>query len=130
MKDINIVRKILLNRLGTYVVKTKERKLFEFVENNLMGLKAVELIKYPKFVMYFNRDGKNIFQYNLEDNDLYVNNTLIWSKFQPYFGYDYNETSEIINNVIEKVYKIKNTKIFCLELFAIDVIERLYLNQT
>lgn len=104
----NIVRNIKLSILGFYTIKDEEKDLYNFVKQNLLGLKAVELDDFKDFIIYFNNDDKNIFLHDLKTNDLWVND-VVWSKFEFEFefGYDYNEIKDIVKGVVEQAYKLK-----------------------
>lgn len=110
MENTNIVRKIRLNKLGCYDFKSvKEEKLSKFIEKKLMKLIIVKLKNYPKYIMFFNRQGKNIFQYDLKYNDLHVSG-FVWEVLEIEFEYDFLEIRYLINDVMEKTYKMKETR--------------------
>lgn len=128
----NITRKIRLSKIGCYQIKESEKELFNFIENSLMGLKAVELKDYPNFVMYFNNDNKNILQYKRNinrDSWLGVNNLDIWNIFQTQFYYCEKETKQLIKNIVGETYKLKNVNPVNLITYYTSKVENSYLLQ-
>lgn len=123
---MNIVRKIRLSKLDCYQIKESEKELFDFVETSLLRLKCVRLTEYPEYDMYFNSEGKNIFQHDLKNNYLYINYNLIWLKFETDFGYNYDKIKEIVKNVAEQGYKLKNTIPFEEYPDIFEVVEQSY----
>lgn len=116
MKDVNIVRKIRLNKLGCYIIKSNEKDLFEFVKNNLLNLKAVKLDNYLEAIMYFNNDGKLMFKHNLKNSNLYTND-FIFNTLENEYRYKYDDIYDLVEYVLEKVYKIKNVYVSIFFLF-------------
>lgn len=115
-----------MSKLGTYVIKTNEKELFDFVDINLLGLKVVKLDEYPYFIMYFNSDDKCIFQYNFKNNYLYVSHILIWRKLDSTFGYSYDEIKELINIVVKQAYNLKGVKTILDDWLFTMEIEQVY----
>lgn len=107
MNTDNIIRKIRLSGLDCYHVKDNESELFEFIKDNLLGLEAVRLDRYPDYIMYF-KNGKIIFQHFLKNNILYINFELVWSILDKMLNIeDYDDTNNSIKSIIEQAYKIK-----------------------
>lgn len=114
MEHSNIVRKIRLSKLDCYTIKPNEKKLFDFIETNLMGLKAVELKEYPDYIMYFNSKNKNIFQYGIYNEYLYCNHDLVWNIFENEFNYDSIQTRSLIVDIMKNAYNIDVIPIYKL----------------
>lgn len=104
----NIVRKIKLSKFGSYLIKDNEKELFDFIEHNLMGLKSVELKRYPDYIMFFNNENENVFQYNILLNTLYVNTDLIWKILYRKFQYNADEIDLLISNIVKQAYKLND----------------------
>src|SRR6478735_4871203 len=99
LEDLNIILK--------YFKFTKENfDLINFIYNNLLNLKQVELKEYPDYIMYFKND-KCIFKQDLNSPWFEVNYDLIWSVFETKLGY--NETSNLIKGIVEQAYKLQCT---------------------
>src|SRR6478735_11899487 len=79
--------------------------LINFIYNNMLNLKLVELKEYPDYIMYFNHKGENIFQHNLKTNIFYVNYKLIWVVFKVY--YNYQGIRDLVKGIIKQAYKIQ-----------------------
>lgn len=82
----------------------------EYFYDNLMFLKSVELSDFPNYIMYFNNEGKNIFQYNKISKILFSNYNFLSSKyereFRIEFGYDIDDFENLIKGIGETVYKL------------------------
>lgn len=105
----NIVRKIRMSKIGCYNIKESEKELFEFIDNNLLNLKIKFMIDWhPNYNLYFNSADENILQHNHMNGNLFVSNKLIWSVFETKFNYSYKEISDLIANIVEYAYKLKD----------------------
>src|SRR6478735_4102556 len=78
LKDLNII----FNEIN-YCKENYE--LINFIYNNMLNLKQVELKEYPNYLFYF-KDDKCIFCHHLKYNWFYVNDDLIWSVFKNKFN--------------------------------------------
>jgi len=103
---MNILRKIKINSLGMYEFSESEKELFEFIKENILNLKQVQLEKYPDYLFYF-KDDKCIFQQDLKFYWFGVSYKLLWSVFENKFGYKYNETRDLIKDIVKEAYKIQ-----------------------
>lgn len=106
--DLNIVRKIRLSKLDCYQIKDDESELFEWIEQNIMGLKNVVLKEYPDYVMFLNKEGRNIFKYDFKNNDFSVRHDLIWSVLKNRFKYDSDQIGILIKNIVQQLYKLND----------------------
>lgn len=84
----------------------KDPKLIEFIENNLLCLKKVELKEYSDFIIYLNNKNDIVLQYNIKKGYLFTTYE-VWSMFEK-FGYRYTEVSNFIKDIVEKTYKLNN----------------------
>lgn len=113
MKNINIIRKIKLSKLGCYQIKDCEKELFYFIEKNIIGLKIVKNKEYFNCIDLLNNNDKWIFMLDLNNNGydfnyLHSNYELVWEPFHIKFEYSYMDTHHIIKELIEDAYKFKN----------------------
>lgn len=92
---MNIIRKIRLNNLGYYQIKDNEKDSFEFIKTNLLNIKPVI---FNKDIMYFNNDRKMIFQYNLDNNNLYTND-FIFNALENDYMYKDDDIYMILLNI-------------------------------
>lgn len=123
----NIVRKIRLSRLGCYEIKSNERKLFEFIDKNLLGLKTIVLDDHPSFIMYFNNDNKNVFEYKKENGNTMLGvNPLIWEKIKDDFYFTDEGVKILIKNIVENAYNLKHIKPLKVISYYISEAEKSY----
>src|SRR6478735_403583 len=95
-----------LNIIFNHVKYSKENyELIEFIYNNILNLKQVKIVKYSGYLFYF-KDNKCIFQQDLNYNDFYVNDELIWTVFDNEFNYKHSEIKTLIKGIVEQAYKL------------------------
>src|SRR6478735_4947050 len=98
LTDLNIIFKSV-----NYCKENYE--LINFIYNNFFNLKQVKLEKYPDDIFYF-KDDKYIFDQDLKDPWFGVNHKLIWDVFYNKFNYNYEETRDLIKDIVKQVYKL------------------------
>jgi len=102
---MNIVRKIKLRKLKFYTCNKKESKLLDFIENYFLNLKIIKLKRFSNHIFWF-KNNKCIFEYNLKYNIFTVKYTKFWEIFNIHFNYNDDQTNKLIKDVIEDVYKL------------------------
>jgi len=123
---MNIVRKIKLEQLGYYKCKdNKEKELFDYIENNMLNLKKIQLIKYPDHIFYF-KGNKCIFKHNLILNllcfrhiDLLFFSKLLFNK----------QTNNLLNNIAKNITKIENIIVMINDGLNTKQVEKAYKNE-
>src|SRR6478735_5117708 len=123
---MNIIRKIKINSLGMYEFNDSEKELLEFIKENMLNLKIIELKNYPDYIMYFNDKGENIFQQDLKTPWFYVRYNLIWKVFETKFNLNYKETSNLIKGIVEQAYKLQGVTPFFESKFYDKLVEQAY----
>lgn len=101
IRDLNIILKYL-----KYSKDNEEQ--INFLYSHFFNLEKVKFKDYPNFI-YF-KEGKFIFE--ISNEFIIVNNELIWLVFENKFKYDnYYSISYLLNNIIEKAYKLNNMEV-------------------
>jgi len=125
---MNILRKIKINSLGMYEFTKSEKKLLNFIKDNMLNLKQVTLKDHPNYIFYFNDKKELIFELHLINNWFSVNHKLIWKVFRDKLNYNHQETNILIKDIVEQVYKLNITS--RIQIFQNDVlIEQAYKQQ-
>jgi len=97
---MNIIRKIKLNSLGYYKFKdSKEKKLFKFINDNLLNLYS---INYHDSIIYL-KDDNIIFEHYLNFNWFEVNPS-IWNYLQNIINNE--ETVNLIKFIAKEYYNL------------------------
>lgn len=97
---MNIIRKIKLESLGYYTCKDDaEKDLFQFIHDNLLNLKEVELKEYSNYKFWF-KDDKCIYDLDIDNNEYHFS-TYIVNLFKYKFNIDIRN---ILNKSIGKVF--------------------------
>lgn len=122
---MNIVRKIKLDQLGYYHCKDdKEKKLFEFIKDNLLNLTQIYL-KYHNNRKFYFKDEKCLF---------YIKNkTITLSKYNFKYLFDNLFLEEIYNLLFDILLKYYNIKIlffdFRSSIHLFESINKYYKNE-
>ena len=125
---MNILRKIKINSLGMYEFTKSEKKLLNFIKDNMLNLKQVTLKDHPNYIFYFNDKKELIFELHLINNWFSVNHKIIWKVFRDKLNYNHQETNILIKDIVEQVYKLNITS--RIQIFQNDVlIEQAYKQQ-
>lgn len=97
---------------------TNEKLVFELVENDVEKEKRDFLINVfnkmnvriePDAVgrVYYDVDGKTVFEQNFKCNKLYVSYSIIWNVFESKFSMKYGETQRFIRSMVKYVLNWK-----------------------
>ena len=110
--------------MGYYIcIDDKEKELFEFIKDNLLNLTEVKLYEFSN-EKYWVKENKIIFKRYLESKWIDINYVLIWKIFETKFGYNYDQTRDLIKGVVEEVYKLQNKVPY--KSYEIATIEQIY----
>jgi|SRR6478735_2154660 len=123
----NLIRKIKLESLGYYEFNDYEKSLAKFIKNNLLNLKEVKLLGFIDNIYYF-KDDKVIFEFNLEYNCLSLKYDLWMVLDKRHNLYKY-EIETILRNIFKKYYKISNIKDMDYGIPRLHIIEKAYKNE-
>ena len=73
----------------------------EFLLYRIDGMKIKEQVKYPN-IIFWEKDGKIIFEQDFGNMDLCVNDITIWSVLEKGFGLVYDEMQLLIEKFVEE----------------------------
>jgi len=90
------VRNISLTKLGLTELKGREKRIYEFLMENLSGLNTYTSDKKPK-MLYFGKSEEDIVLFcNSESETFYVDTDKIWSFFENGLSMDYSDIKSLI----------------------------------
>lgn len=125
MDNINIIRKIKINKLGYYDFNDVENQIFKVIKDNLYDLKKMYLYTYD-YYFYF-KNTELIFYYDPIKNNIRMNSSFIYQLFFNIVEDD-KLSDKIILDVIEYIYKIKTKTIYYICYYSKDNIKYIYEN--
>jgi len=99
-------------------------KIITFISDNFFDLETKKSDKYLNHIFYF-KDNKCIFCYDLNNKYCYVNYQRIWEFFEKEFNYRYYDTSKLIELIIKEIYQLEielTLAIIFLQIFGKDLI--------
>jgi hypothetical protein len=96
----NILREISIYDIIEEELSPEAQKVKDFFENLFDGLEEFEIDEYPGDI-FFRKNGKIYMQQDSKNERLWCSNEDIWSFFKTEFEYNYNEISELIQNMLE-----------------------------
>jgi hypothetical protein len=73
----------------------------EFFLDVIDGIKVKKQTKYPNSV-FWEKEGKIVFEQDLKNMDLWVSYNMIWVIFEKVFGMEYNEIESFIKGMVEE----------------------------
>jgi len=124
---MNIIRKIKLEQLGYYICQDDtEKKLFEFIKNNLLSLKEVKIGKNSNGIYYFK---ENEYIMDIHTDSLNVNYELLWKKLE--FDFEFNDFKirELLKLILKQHFKINVNVILINDEYTISQIYKILKNE-
>ena len=73
----------------------------DFFLDVIKGIKIKKQTKYPDS-LFWEKNGKILFEQDFENMDLWVNYDIIWKIFEKVFGMEYNEIQLFIKGMVEE----------------------------
>jgi hypothetical protein len=78
---------------------------------------------YPDSIFYMIDDEIYMRQYK-KTKDIWIRHEDFWSVFQSKFGYNYQETRELLRGMLERHLKIEGYTAFVLDMITVQGLER------
>ena len=83
-----------------------KHKIINYLNKEYSGLVRYETDKW-KDSIFFMKDGKTIFEYNKENEYVYISYDKIWSFLESFLGLEYKETQSLTKEWVEEHYKLR-----------------------
>ena len=85
-----------------------KHKIINHLNKEYSGLVRYETDRWPEYI-FFMKDGEFIFDYNKEDEYIYISYNKIWSFLKSFFGLEYKEIQDLTKEWVEEHYKLDVT---------------------
>jgi hypothetical protein len=126
----SIVREIHISDITEEKLSPEAQKVKKFFEQLFEGLEQYEMDKYSGYI-FFIKNRKIYMQQDSKNERLWCSNEDIWSFFKTEFEYNYNEISELIQNMLEihlkrKVFPTSNVKFTSFPLLEIHLKRKIF----
>ena len=90
-------------------VKITENKrnqiVFKWLNSEYGDLEQFKTKKYPDYI-FFMKDGEVVFDYNIENGNVFISYDKIWSILENFFGFKYKEMQDLTKEWVEEHYKL------------------------
>jgi hypothetical protein len=78
--------------------------------NLFNDLEVVQSVKYDDYILFRYEKGKNITIYDKKNSYGYVNDYIIWSFLESYFGLNFDEIQELTTEWFSETYNLRVNK--------------------
>jgi hypothetical protein len=101
----------MINNIKNFQIKLcyPVEEIFGNIVNNIIDIK-IDNVEYPDLMFHFN-DEKHVVSYNQKNNSVWCNYYGFWSKFELNNLFNHMTIRNLLNDMIEEHFKLKDITI-------------------